>query len=422
MKFPHLERRPELDALRGLFLVWMTLTHLPTRFSDFVNSPIGFVSSAEGFVFVSALLVGRLYIRELLVDASGVRLKLWKRSLKIYSYHLLMLAFAFTIAAAFAVHTHRAAISNLLDFYLAHPFVAIVGSVLLLYCPPLLDILPMYVTFLFFTPLLLSAAVRFGWRKILFFSGLIWLLAQFGLRDLVHNWIVHITHLQIPLQETGSFNLFAWQAIWTVGLWVGARSATEENVLGRIPRWAVAISAAACLFFIGVRWGWLGSHLTEQALGIQIDKWQIGWLRVINLVTFSIVIYWLRKYLLRIVAIEPFLTLGKASLQVFCTHLAFVFIGLTLLVRDVGDDVGAPSEQLHGIAAIALLAVTFTGLFLVALHEVRRRRARRNSLNSTPDRSASRPQPGQPCSDRTPVDRSDLPDKLPAPALVKSSR
>src|SRR5579871_5467554 len=32
---PKLERRPELDALRGLFLVWMTLTHLPTRYSDF---------------------------------------------------------------------------------------------------------------------------------------------------------------------------------------------------------------------------------------------------------------------------------------------------------------------------------------------------------------------------------------------------
>ena len=386
MKLPRLERRPELGALRGLFLVWMTLTHLPTRFSDFVNSPIGFVSSAEGFVFVSALLVGRLYIRDLLVDASGVRIRLWRRSLKIYGYHLLMLAFAFTIAAAFALHTHKAAISNLLDFYLAHPFVAIIGSVLLLYCPPLLDILPMYVTFLFFTPLLLSAAVRFGWKRILIFSGLVWLLAQFGLRDVVHNWIVHLTHLQIPLQETGSFNLFAWQAVWTVGLWVGARSATQESVIGRLPRWAVAFSCAACLFFIGVRWGWLGPHLTEQALGIQLDKWQIGPLRVINLVTFSIVFYWLRKYLLRMVAIEPFLTLGKASLQVFCTHLAFVFVGLALLVRDVGDDVGAPSEQLHGLPAYALLVLTFTGLILVAVHEVRRRRSRRSEklpANST---------------------------------------
>ena len=72
MKLPHLEHRPELDALRGLFLVWMTLTHLPTRFSDFVNQPIGFVSAAEGFVFISALLVGRIYMRDSLQNESGV--------------------------------------------------------------------------------------------------------------------------------------------------------------------------------------------------------------------------------------------------------------------------------------------------------------------------------------------------------------
>jgi hypothetical protein len=420
MQLPRLERRPELDALRGLFLVWMTLTHLPTRFSDFVNSPIGFVSSAEGFVFISALLVGRLYIRELLVDATGVRMRLWKRSLKIYGYHLLMLAFAFTVAAAIALHTHKAALNNLLDFYLAHPFVAIIGSVLLLYCPPLLDILPMYVTFLFFTPLLLSAAVRFGWKKILFLSGLVWLLAQFGLRDVVHNWIVHLTHLQIPLQETGSFNLFAWQAVWTVGLWAGARTATQESVLGKVPGWVVALSCTACIFFIGVRWGWLGPHLTEQALGIRIDKWQIGPLRVVNLVAFSVVVYWMRKYLLRMVAIEPFLTLGKASLQVFCTHLAFVFVGLALLVRDVGDDVGAPSEQLHGATAIALLVVTFTGLIWVATREVRKHRARRENRSDPNFENPSR----QVTSNRSnfPLAGRESGDPLPDPVIAKDSR
>lgn len=372
-----IERRAELDALRGLFLVWMTLTHLPTRFSDLVNSPVGFVSSAEGFVFISALLVGRLSMHEFSQNASGVRVRLWKRSLKIYGYHLLMLALAFTVAAAFAIGTHKAAISNLLDFYLVHPFVAIAGSVLLLYCPPLLDILPMYVTFLFFTPLLLSAAVRFGWKKILFASAAIWLLAQFGLRDVVHNWIVHFTHLQIPLQETGAFNLFAWQAIWTAGLWLGARSAFGEPMIPRIPGWVAALCCAACLFFIGVRYGWLGPHLTQQALGIQLDKWQIGPLRVVNLVTFFVVVYWLRNSL-RWFAVEPFRTLGKASLQVFCTHIAFVFIGLAFLVRDVGDDVDAPLEQLHGFTAIVLLAVTFTALILVAVHQVHKRRARRS--------------------------------------------
>src|SRR6201987_1584011 len=213
----------------------MTLTHLPTRFSEFVNQPIGFVTSAEGFVFLSALLVGRIYIRELLRDEAGAHLKLLKRSLKIYGYHLLMLAFAFTIAAAVAAHTHRAALMNLLDFYFAHPFVAVVGSVLLLYCPPLLDILPMYVTFLFFTPLLLSAAVRYGWRRILALSGMLRIAAQFGLRDVVHNWVVHVTHLRIPLQETGAFNLFSWQAVWAVGCWVGARTALQSEPFRKVP-------------------------------------------------------------------------------------------------------------------------------------------------------------------------------------------
>ena len=367
MHLPKLERRPELDALRGLFLIWMTLTHLPTRFSDFVNQPIGFVSSAEGFVFLSALLVGRIYIRELMQDEAGVHLKLWKRSLKIYAYHLLMLTFAFTIAATFAVHAHRAALTNLFNFYLAHPFVAIIGSILLLYCPPLLDILPMYVTFLFFSPLILSVSVRNGWRRILAASGLVWLLAQFGVRDLVHNLVVRVTHLPIPLQETGAFNLFAWQAVWIAGLWLGAKSATGEVPLKKIPGWAVAASCAVCLFFIGIRHGWLGPHLTQQALGLQLDKWQIGPLRALNLITFTVVGYWLRKYVVKVVSREPFLTLGKASLQVFCAHIFFVFVGLALLYGEV--------EQLHGVTAIALLTVTFLALILVAVNEVRKRRA-----------------------------------------------
>lgn len=424
LDLPKLERRPELDALRGVFLVWMTLTHLPTHFSDFVNSPIGFVSSAEGFVFVSAFLVGRLYIRELIQDETKVRMKLWKRTLKIYGYHLVMLALAFTMAGAYAVHTHRAAIYNLLDFYIAHPVVAIVGSVLLLYCPPLLDILPMYVIFLFFTPIVLSASVRFGWRKVLLVSGSVWLLAQFGLRDLVHNWIVHATHLHIPLQEMGAFNLFAWQALWVVGVWLGARSALHEATFRRIPGWVAALCCLACLFFIGVRWGWWGPHLSQDVLSAQLDKWKIGPLRVVNLTAFSIVLYWFRKLLLPFVANEPFLTLGKASLHVFCAHVFFVFIGLSLLMRDVNADVGAPAEQLHGIPAIALLVLTFIALFLVAVRVVRQHRAERAAREKARGEAAlARPVAAGSQPEQSPQSAAVLPrdgDKLSSPALAKA--
>ena len=314
-------------------------------------------------------------------DESRARKKLWKRSLKIYAYHLMMLALVFTVAAAFAVHTHKAALNHLLSFYLAHPLVAVVGSILLIYCPPLLDILPMYVTFLFFTPLFMSAAVRWGWSRIMAVSGLLWLFAQFGLRDLVHNWVVYLTHLQIPLQETGAFNLFAWQAIWMAGLWIGARSATHAEPV-KFPGWVPALSTSICLFFIGVRHGWLGAHLTQQALGMQLDKWQLGPLRVVNLVAFTLVAYWLRQYLVRLVAIEPFLTLGKASLRVFCAHIFFVFVGLALLYKDVGADTPGEIEQLHGFTATALLVITFIALILVAADEVRKRRVRANAHRS----------------------------------------
>lgn len=376
LHLPKLERRPELDALRGLFLVWMTLTHLPTRFADFVNQPIGFLSSAEGFVFMSALLVGRIYIRDMMHDEAGVHLKLFKRSLKIYSYHLLLLFLAFTVAATYAEHTHRVALTNLFDFYLAHPATAIIGSVLLLYCPPLLDILPMYVVFLFFTPIVLSAAIRFGWKKVLAASALVWLLAQFGLRDYVHNWIVHVTRLHIPLQETGAFNLFAWQAVWTVGLWLGAELAHDRFPLRRIPRWVTAVCFVGCLLFIGVRFSWLGPHLTPQSLSLQLDKWQIGPLRVVNLFCFTMVFYWLRRLVIKAVSREPLLTLGKASLQVFCAHLFFVFVGLALLYGDV--------EQLHGWTAVILISVTFASLSWVAGREVRKRHAKKTPFPPQP--------------------------------------
>ena len=59
-----------------------------------------------------------------------------------------------------------------------------------------------------------------------------------------------------------------------------------------------------------------------------------------------------RKYLMKFVTIEPFLTLGKASLESFCAHLFFVFAGLALLYGDINQE---GPDQLHGLPAIALL-------------------------------------------------------------------
>ena len=376
------QRRPELDALRGLFLVWMTLTHLPTHMSDYVNQPLGYISSAEGFVFLSGLLVAHLYVRMADENEEQMKSKLWKRSLKIYGYHLFMLFFAFTIVAAIAARTHRPALVNLLNFYLAHPVTAVIGSVLLIYCPPLLDILPMYVTYMIATPWLLILAKRWSWKPILWASGGVWLLAQFGLRRGIHSLVTATTGLHIPLQETGAFNLFAWQIVWVAGLWIGATSAHGALPFQRLPRFVYGLSAAICAFFIAVRHNWLG-HMNQQYFGMQLDKWQIGPLRLLNLIAFSCLLYWGRHVVSKIVQVEPLLTLGKASLEVFCAHVFFVFSGLAFLYGEI--------DQLHGMHAVALVAFTFCGMLLVALREARRTQQAKTSpsTSSTPNASSS---------------------------------
>jgi hypothetical protein len=169
-------RRLELDAARGVMLVWITLTHLPTAASHYVNQPFGFVSAAEGFIFLSALFTGRIYYR--LADHDGYRamtLKLWSRTVRLYLYHALLLAFAFLVAVPIAMRGNRPGLHNLLDFYfIAGAKQAVIEALLLIYRPPLLDILPMYIIFLILTSAVLLLARRFGRSSQFPFSSGFW--------------------------------------------------------------------------------------------------------------------------------------------------------------------------------------------------------------------------------------------------------
>src|SRR2546423_5402765 len=111
-------RRLELDAVRGLMLVWMALTHLPTVLPTYTNQPFGFVSASEGFIFLSALFTGRIYFR--LAQRDGylaMRRKIWMRTLRLYGYHVLLLAFAFLVAGTNPAPRHRPWLSNLFAFF-----------------------------------------------------------------------------------------------------------------------------------------------------------------------------------------------------------------------------------------------------------------------------------------------------------------
>ena len=351
------KRELDIDAARGLMLVWMTLTHLPTALTPWVNQPLGYLSASEGFIFLSALFTGRIYYR--LMTREGLpkmTAKLLLRTLRLYGYHVLLLLFAFGIAARYALGSHGQGLYNLLDFYFAAGHArAIRDALLLVYRPPLLDIVPLYIILLLLSPIVMLAARRIGWKYVLSAAFVLWALAQFGLREACYAYLAHHFGLQIPLNEMGAFNLWAWQLAWVVGMWCGVRWAREDLPVGKWARRTWIPAAVLVVAFLILRYLQIfGLDLTTYAFFV--DKWHLGIARLIDFSALAMVLVRFRS-VVQVFAIRPLVLLGQASLQVFCTHFIFCFIGIGMM----GD-----AERIFGWKQAALIVVTFAALLAVA--------------------------------------------------------
>lgn len=351
-----MSRRVELDTLRGLLLVIMALTHLPTRLRSYSDQPLGFVSAAEGFVFLAAFVAAESHVPLLVArGARYVRSRLWSRAARVYGYHLALLALAFTIVAAFAAVTGRPSLKNLLTFYFDSPGVALVSGPLLLYQPPLLDILPMYIIFLGLSPLLLEVAERRGFRPLLLASGLLWLAAQLGARRALHEAFCAFTGLRVPLEATGSFDLLGWQLLWMLGLWAGHRYREGGARVAPALLWAAAPLA---LVFLVWRHRAFGFNIELGPLWSWLDKWHLGPLRLLNFGVLALLIARGLGPFASFVRVGALALLGRASLQVFTVHLLLCMWSLGLVVDDA-------TPLTSGEELVVLLA-TFGSMLLVA--------------------------------------------------------
>jgi len=83
-----------LDVLRGLMLVIMTLDHLGGPIKKITFQPLGFVSAAAGFIYLSGFVYGLVYTRKYQgSDFRTIRVKSQRRAAVIYLYHHLVLLF-----------------------------------------------------------------------------------------------------------------------------------------------------------------------------------------------------------------------------------------------------------------------------------------------------------------------------------------
>jgi len=226
----------------------MIVDHSPSQLRVFTDQPMGFFTTAEGFVFVSAFLAGMLFRRR--TDESGfveARSATICRAWRIYRAHLLTVSFAFVIGSFFL--GQFPGVGNLLDQYLKNPAAALVGSAVLLFRPPLMDILPMYIWFSFLTPLAFLAAQRWGWKAVIYTSLAVWLISQTRVRDLLATGC-----RGIPCVELGPFDILAWQLLWISGLFLGQRFQGGVAVT-HIPSSLQRVLLALVIGFLGWRWG-----------------------------------------------------------------------------------------------------------------------------------------------------------------------
>jgi hypothetical protein len=355
----------ELDILRGFLLLGMTLTHLPTKASVISNQTFGFVSDAEGFIFLAAFLVGQIEQRtDQRCGESCVLRDVLRRTCRIYLYQCALLAVAFTLVAEVALRFHLLALENLLSFYLQSPRQALIAAALLEYRPALMDILPMYIVFMLLTPIARKVARSLGWQTVLSVSFTVWAGAQFGLRAWVYRHS-DFFGLHVPESSTGAFDLYGWQLLWMLGLALGSTyesfSAAPSNAADsdpRIPSWLVKLSCMVAATFLLLRYAPPNHWMNAQVYAWLTDKWHLGAARLIDFAAITLLIVRFGHRIAGLPLFRPLASLGQASIQVFSVHVLFCVAGQALS--------NEASPELPWWEQGILLSATISALFITA--------------------------------------------------------
>ncbi|KEA62628.1 OpgC protein [Marinobacterium lacunae] len=305
-------RDRRLDSLRGIFLVIMLIDHLGGFIANYTYQPLGFVSAAEGFIFLSGLMFGQIYARYAADPATLFRRSI-SRAWLIYRYHIVMVL---VIAALALLPFFDQIWYWALRPYSEKPLETFLAMLTLVHQPGYLDILPMYVIFVLVSPVVLLALERGHHLAVVLISVLLWgggqLLDPLGSLYKVAGIDFH----------AGYFNLFSWQILWMAGLALGyARLNAIEG--GFLRERGVLWLALAFAF---VFWVWRREFVSPGHWIIPLlDKPGLGPLRLFNCILLML-IGWRVMNLFRHEQCLPFFELlGRYSIQVFSFHAVMLY-------------------------------------------------------------------------------------------------
>ncbi len=225
------ERDLRLDLFRGIGLWMIFLDHIPDDFVAWLTlRNYGFSDAAEFFVFISGYLAGYIYGPIIRAGNFLAAIKrLWTRVWQMYVAHI-MLFLLFTAQIARTVRKFDNPMYedefNVHNF-LQHPDVLIGQALTLRYKPVDLDVLPLYISLIAASPLILWCLLRRpNWT--LLGSIVLYVLARW------FDWNL----ASYPPGTHWYFNPFAWQLMFVFAAWCGVGGVSQAGVPDPVARGA----------------------------------------------------------------------------------------------------------------------------------------------------------------------------------------
>jgi len=383
-----MRRLEVLDGMRGYFLVFMMLNHLTFAGGYLLvkinHGELGYVQDAQGFIFLSGLLVGMVYARRMLKEGYGAGArKVRKRAFELYKYAagslLLIIGLGFLL-------THSSTYWEpwLWDLANHNPFYAVAG-LLLLYQPTYMDILPQYIVYMVVAPPLIWLCITGRWMWVVALSVAIWVATQLGL------------HMPLALGITGildqiydgrlfrtAFNVLGWQIVFMAGLVLGALTSTQQIDWKKLisPErtvwvWTAFAFVLVFMFFrFGFSWKFLPEGMAERLSGYD-NRVEFSLVYLVNFLATGYLVAWmlmagrhsanrlvrrLGEGLYSLFSLSFLRLIGRHSLQVYAWHVIVIY-----LLKAYEYHYGPFTEW--GKTAIALLAIA--SLAIPALYRER---------------------------------------------------
>jgi hypothetical protein len=362
---------PRIDAIdfwRGFALLTIFADHMPySVLAHVTHRNVGLSDAAEGFVFLSGMSAALAYGPRFLDGriAAGLR-AVGRRLLTLYGVHILLSFLALTIVALVAVLVDHDVMEDEDRILLSNPVRGVLAILDLAHQIDYSNILPLYIVLLFVTPGLLMLA-RMHAGLMLVVSAVVYLVGRTCLLN-IPTW---------PAGDGWFFNPFAWQLLFTIGLFVGLRLKTVTHVRGAAAfnggLFAMCLALLVLSALVVTNGFGLDPRLWDAVHGkLDDDKRVLGIARLLHFLALAYVVRHsgLTQLMHRTGIYAPLCLIGRYSLPVFATGTILCTIGLAVM-----------NEEWPGMPySLIVLAVGLAIHYLVASYLSTRSERKRNLI------------------------------------------